>query len=440
MIPDVTPPQAEQTEKAMIASLVANRATVDAFRGRIKPEHFYSAHFGAVWAWIDANGWADLAILTDRFPTASGALQGAVTDCQSMIWDDVTPYLDILVEMYQRREMIKIAVRMHEAARTNYDNNAYALADEIRAQLDALTERRQSKRIRHIAEMLPEVYADLEACTRGERAGIMSGLIDVDAQAGGYQEGDFVVLAARPGMGKSSFATNVIRHNAVQKKIPCLVFTLEMDERLATARTLFAEAGQSYDAALRGLLTKENYIRLGEVTTPLSEAPIYFDDTAAIALPEVVAKTKKMCKTAGIKLVIMDHMQLMGTGKSRSRNEEVSEITAGLKSLARDQKIVVIGLSQLNRSCESRHPAKPMLSDLRDSGSIEQDADKVMFLYREEKYDPKTDRKGICDVIVAKNRNGRCGEIETRFNGSAMRFENVTRDNFDEPPQNGTDR
>jgi replicative DNA helicase len=253
----------------------------------------------------------------------------------------------------------------------------------------------------------------------------------------GLKPGGLILIAARPSMGKSSMALNIITYNGIQCKKVVLIFSLEMDKNLTAARALFGEANLSYDLAKRGLLKKESYLRLAESVGPLSDSQIYIDDTPAIKLSEIWNKCAQLKNKKGLDLVVVDHMQIMGTVKSQSRNEEIGEISAGLKNLAREFNIPVIALSQLNRAVDGRCPPRPMLSDLRDSGSLEQDADMVIFLYRPEQYNQE-DRPGICEVIVAKNRNGRTGIKEVMFDKVAMNFKNIDKFHTDinEPWQN----
>jgi replicative DNA helicase len=253
--------------------------------------------------------------------------------------------------------------------------------------------------------------------------GLKTGLKEIDDTIGGFQNGELVIIAARPSMGKSSFAINIVRENGIKRKIPLLIFSLEMSKSLTTGRILFGEADCSYDEAQRGIL--RDMAKVSIAAGPISEAPIYVDDTAGASISQIVIRSEQYAKLYGIRLIIIDHLGLIGGNKNIKRHEELSEITKSLHNLARRLNLPVIALSQLSRNVEYRNPPRPMLSDLRESGSIEEDSDKVLMLYRDDYYNKDSEKAGICEVIVAKNRNGRTGYKEVAFDKRAMQFKEI---------------
>jgi replicative DNA helicase len=270
---------------------------------------------------------------------------------------------------------------------------------------------------------------------KGSLRGVPTGLADLDNKLAGLQKSDMIVLAARPAMGKTTLAMNIAHHVAAKEKQPVLVFSLEMSKEQLVDRLLSAESGIDSWNLRTGNLTDKDFHRLGSAMGELSEAPIYIDDTPGITILEMRTKARREQHKHQLGLIVIDYLQLMSGGKNTDgRVQEISEISRGVKALARELDVPVIALSQLSRSVEQRHPQIPQLSDLRESGSIEQDADIVMFIYREEYYNDETERKSIADIIISKHRNGPTGKIETYFKPENLQFKTIDRRHASEVP------
>jgi replicative DNA helicase len=260
--------------------------------------------------------------------------------------------------------------------------------------------------------------------------GIPTGFKDIDNTLAGFQRSDLVILAARPSMGKTALALNFAHNVAVQAQQPVLVFSLEMSKEQLVDRLLSVESGVDAWALRTGNLTDTDFEKIGHAMGTLSEAQIFIDDSPGITISDLRTKARREAHRHQLGLIIVDYLQLMSGGArfggdAGNRVQEISEISRGLKGVARELNVPVLALSQLSRSVESRSPQIPQLADLRESGSIEQDADVVAFIYREEYYNPETDRRGLADIFIKKHRNGPTGNVELRFENEKQRFHSV---------------
>ena len=267
------------------------------------------------------------------------------------------------------------------------------------------------------------------AKTNDTVTGIPTGFIDLDYRTSGFQPSDFILIAARPSMGKTAFVLNVVEHVAVKKQYPCMVFSLEMSKEQLVNRMLSMESNVDSQKLRTGSLTDADWDAVIEGVGTIGNSKLLIDDTPGISIMELRSKCRKVKLEFGLSLVIIDYLQLMsGSGKSGdNRQQEISEISRSLKALARELNAPVIALSQLSRACETRQDHRPMLSDLRESGAIEQDADVVMFLYRDDYYNKDTDTPNIAEVIIAKQRNGPIGTIQLMWRPELTKFANLAR-------------
>jgi len=247
------------------------------------------------------------------------------------------------------------------------------------------------------------------------------------------EPGDLVIVAGRPSMGKTTLAVNIAENAAIERKVPAAIFSMEMSAEALTLR-MIASLGRVSQSHLRtGALSAEDWPRITSATEVLSQAPLYLDETPALTPTEIRARARRLKREKGLGLIVVDYLQLMQVpGTKENRATEISEISRSLKALAKELQLPVIALSQLNRSVEQRAEKKPVMSDLRESGAIEQDADLILLIYREEVYEPNTPRKGIADIIVAKQRNGPTGEVRLTFLGEYTRFENLVAESYGE--------
>jgi replicative DNA helicase len=269
---------------------------------------------------------------------------------------------------------------------------------------------------------LEELYNRKQTVT-----GVPTGFIDLDYRTAGLHGSDLVLIAARPAMGKSAFVLNIAAHAAIREKIPVAVFSLEMSKEQMVNRIMSSEAMVDSNKIRTGKLEEEDWLKLAESIGPLSESGIYIDDTPGISVMEIRTKCRKLKLEKNIGLVVIDYLQLVqgSSKKSTSREQEISEISRSLKILAKEINVPVVALSQLSRAVEQRPDHRPMLSDLRESGAIEQDADIVMFLYRDDYYNKESEEKDIAEVIIAKHRSGSTGTVKLGWLGNYTKFVNL---------------
>ncbi len=296
--------------------------------------------------------------------------------------------------------------------------------DEAERELFLVSQRRVSQEFVPLREALATYFDQIDYLHqhRGEIVGLPTGFHDLDQLTGGLHPSDLIIIAGRPAVGKTSFALSIARNIVISVKAPIAMFSLEMSVEQLVQRLLCMQANVDSHRLRSGYIDEFEWRRISEAFGELSEAPMFIDDTANISILELRMKARRLKSERDIKLLIVDYLQLMRGRGLENRVQEVSEISRGLKALARELDIPVIALSQLSRAIESRQDHRPILSDLRESGSIEQDADIVMFTHREELYNPETDKRGIADIIVAKHRNGPTGQIPLRFFQSQTRF------------------
>ena len=282
-----------------------------------------------------------------------------------------------------------------------------------------------------IKDVLIESFAEIEKLYNQKEpiTGVPTGFSDLDYKTAGLHNSDLVLIAARPAMGKSAFALNIASNAAIKANVPVVIFNLEMSKSQLVNRMLCSEAMVDSNKIRTGKIEEDDWGKLATALGPLSEAPIYIDDTPGISITEIRAKCRKLKLEKNIGLIVIDYLQLIqGSGKrNSSREQEISEISRSLKILAKELDVPVIALSQLSRAAEQRQDHRPMLSDLRESGAIEQDADIVMFLYRDDYYNPDTEKKNIAEVILAKHRAGSTGTVELLWMGSYTKFANIER-------------
>lgn len=341
-------------------------------------------------------------------------------------------YADIISQKAIRRRMIKAA---SDIAALGYDEatSLQELIEGAESGLFKVSERHVKQDIASIEDILSVSFDRLDELhkDKGKIRGIPTGYPDLDSMLAGLQRSDLMIIAARPSMGKTAFVLNLAQNIATKAGEPVLIFSLEMSKEQLVDRMLAAEASVDAWNLRTGNLTDTDFEKIGVAMGSLSEAQIYIDDTPGITVSDMRTKARREAHQRPLGVVIVDYLQLMSGGARFSsdgnRVQEISEISRGLKGIARELNVPVIALSQLSRSVESRTPQIPQLSDLRESGSIEQDADIVAFLYREDYYNPETDRKNIMDVFVKKHRNGPVGGVELHFDRDKQRIRSLDK-------------
>ena len=302
------------------------------------------------------------------------------------------------------------------------------IIDQAEKGIFDVAQNRATEEFSHIRDITVASFERIEEIyqSKGSITGVPTGFTDFDAKTAGLQKSDLILLAARPSMGKTAFALNIAQHAAIRHNIPTAIFSLEMSKEQLVNRMLCSEAMMDAQKLRTGQLEDSDWPKLVQAMGPLSEAPIYIDDTPSISPMDIRSKCRKLKMEKGLGLILIDYLQLMSSnGRTDSRQQEISEISRSLKAIAREMDAPVIALSQLSRACEQRADHRPMLSDLRESGAIEQDADVVAFLYRDEYYFPDTEKKNMAELIIAKQRNGPTGTVELTWMGKYTKFANA---------------
>jgi len=341
-------------------------------------------------------------------------------------------YAKIVEEKSLLRKLIKAASDISGMSYEASEEAVYVL-DKAEKSIFDILQKRNTQGFTHIKDVLLETFNRLEELYNSKSfiTGIPTGFTDLDEKTAGLQNSDLVLIAARPGMGKTAIALNIAQYAAVQKHVPVAIFNLEMSKDQLVNRMLCSEVMVDSHKMRTGKLEDDDWNKIAQALAPLSEAPIYIDDTPGISVMDIRSKCRRLKLEKNLGLVVIDYLQLMqGRGKTENRQQEVSEISRSLKILAKELNVPVVTMSQLSRGPESRTDHRPMLSDLRESGAIEQDADIVMFLYRDDYYNPDTEKKNIAEVIIAKHRNGSTGTIELRWFGEYTKFSNLKRDEY----------
>lgn len=363
----------------------------------------------------DIGGSSYLTEVTNYVPTAAHA----------------EAYAEIVKTKAIRRRLIKASSAIAELS---YDEQktVQELLEQAEADLFSVSDTNLKQDLISLEHILTESFDRIEELHRnkGSLRGIATGYRDLDAKTAGLQKSDLIILAARPAMGKSTLASNLAYNVASQSKKSVLFFSLEMSKEQLVDRMLAEASGVDAFNIRTGNLSEDDFGKLSDAMGEMAEAPIYIDDTPGLSVLEMRTKARREAHNHPLGLIVVDYLQLMqtsGRNYGDNRVQEVSEISRGLKLIARELDVPVIALSQLSRSVESRNPQIPQLADLRESGSIEQDADIVMFLYREDYYNPETENQHITDLIIAKHRNGPTGKIQLYFHPELLRFMSLDR-------------
>ncbi len=422
------PPHDLDAERSLLGALLIDKDAVVKVVDFLKPDHFYrGAHatiFDAILSLYGKSEPADLITVTSELrkkkklkDVAGAAYLTELTDAVPTS-SHVNHYGRIVYDNAIKRELIRVS---SDIAESGFDESIAIedLVDKAESSLFSISQTRDRSVFSHIKGHLEEAFDRLDELQKNPDAilGIPTGFKSLDERLGGLQRSNMVVLAARPSLGKTSLALNVAQHAAVAKKIPVGVFSLETSRNQVVHRLLSAQADIDAWKLNTGRLDEEDFKKLGEAMGVLAEAPIYIDDTPALSVMEMRTRARRIQMEYGIQLLIVDYLQLARGRTWENRVQEVSEISQALKNIARELDIPVLAVSQLSRAVEQRGESRPQLSDLRESGSIEQDADIVMFLYRE---DPD-DRENVM-LFVAKHRNGPTGELPLHFRGERTKF------------------
>lgn len=428
------PPHSLDAEQSVLGSMLLDKEAVAATSELLLGEDFYSdAHkeiYEAILDTYDQGKPVDLVTLAEAL-RRRGSLEAVgggtyISDLSMSVPStaNVRYYIRIIEEKSILRKLISAS---NDIIKESYEasEDMDIIIDHAEKKIFDISQKKNKKSFESIKTILLETYTKIEEMSKnkGKITGVPTGFKDFDLRTSGLNPSDFILIAARPSMGKTSFAVNIAQNAAVRYKVPVALFSLEMAKEQLAQRMLSSESNVELQKIRTGDLSEGDWVKLVNAAAPLSQAPIFIDDTPAVTAMEVRSKARRLKMEHDIGLVVIDYLQLMsGRGKAESRQQEVSEISRSLKALARELQIPVVAISQLSRGPETRRDHRPMLSDLRESGAIEQDADLVVFLYRDEYYNPNTEKQNIAEAIIAKQRNGPTGTIELVWLGQYTKF------------------
>lgn len=437
----MVPPNNIEAEQAVLGSMLLKRSALSDAIELLRADDFYrDAHrivFETMRQLSDDNIPVDIVTLSERLakenllekaggPAFVAGLANAVPSASN-----VTYYANIVREKADLRNLINAASDITAMAMDG-EEDVPTILDKSEKRIMEVSSRHTSGDFVPIREVVMDTIDKINRVyeAKGSLTGIPTGFTDLDNLTSGLQESDLILVAARPSMGKTAFTLNIAANVAMQAKKSVAFFSLEMSKVQLMQRLMCAEASMDSQKVRTGGIPDSEWSKLMDIAEVIGKAPIYIDDTAGIQINELRSKARRLKAQHGLDLIIIDYLQLMqGSGRSSNDNRqaEIAEISRSLKSLARELNVPVIALSQLSRSVESRQIKRPMLSDLRESGSLEQDADIVMFLYREDYYEPETTNKNITEVIIAKHRNGPVDTVKLYFQKAFTRFDNLSK-------------
>lgn len=433
------PPNSMEAEQSVLGAMLLDKEAVSVATEFVSGEDFYrEAHkeiFEAIVELFDKGQPVDLITLPEKLKVRNtlDAVGGItyLTNLMNVVpsTHNVSYYAKIIEEKALLRKLIKAS---NEIMSKSYDATEEVgnVLDMAEKSVFDISLNRSNQGFVHIKNILNSNFDKIEELylNKGRITGVSTGFNDLDEMLSGLQKADLVLVAARPSMGKTSFILNMVQQGGIRDKVTTAIFSLEMSREQLTQRLLCAEALIDSHRLRTGDITEDEWIKLARSMGPLSEAPIYIDDTPSISITEMRAKCRKLKIEHNLGLILIDYLQLMtGSGKYDSRQQEISDISRSLKGLAKELGVPVVACAQLSRAPEMRADHRPIMSDLRESGAIEQDADVIMFLYRDEYYHPDTEKKNIGEVIISKQRNGPTGTVELVWLGQFTKFANKER-------------
>ena len=440
------PPHDNNAERSVIGAMMLDRDAISEVSSIIVKEDFYNTQYGilfdAMVKLYDEGKPVDEIILGEKLRemgapdeiSGLGYLGEILSSVQTSAF--ATNYAQIVKDKSYLRKLIKFSDNLtassYESSEPVEDIMSKAESDIF----NMMQKRTGSKDFTPINKVVVGVIEEIEAATKtkGKINGLRTGFTDLDNMLTGLHGGELLLVAARPSMGKTAFVLNIAHHVAIKESVPVVIFSLEMSKSQLVTRLVAVDSMVEAKSLKTGDISDSDWSKIVSTADVMAKAPIFIDDNSDISIADLRTKCRKLKQTEGIGLVIIDYLQLMSaTGKVESRQIFISEVSRALKGLARELNVPVIALSQLNRAVDSRTDHKPVLADLRESGAIEQDADVVMFIYRDDYYNPDTtERPGVADIIVAKQRNGSVGPVELAWIGKYTKFANLSRERKNE--------
>ena len=437
------PPNSIEAEQSVLGAMIIDKEAINSALGIIKPEDFYKEAnreiFETMIVLFNKNEPVDLITLSEELKRR-GTLDniGGVTYLANLSSSIATTanikyYCKIVQEKSILRRLIKSSDDIMGKAFEDTEEVS-AIIELAERNIFDITQGSHREGFSPISEVLLNSFAQIEerAANKGRLTGLETGFIDLDNKLSGLQKSDLILLAARPSMGKTALGINIATHSALKSNAKVAIFSLEMSKEQLVQRVISATSHVDLQKIISGNLGDDEWMKVVDSMGPLSQMNIFIDDTAGISLMEMKAKCRRLKIEKGLDLILVDYLQLMQLeGRQESRQQEISAISRGLKALAKEMECPVIALSQLSRAPELRSDHRPILSDLRESGAIEQDADVVLFLYRDEYYNKETELKNIGELIIAKHRNGPTGSIELVWKGEYTKF--LNKENYKLP-------
>jgi len=441
------PPQNLDAEKSLLGALLLDKDIVVRVADVVRPEDFYDERNGLVYASVlelyEDRQPIDVVTVTEKLSskgkleTIGGATKLAALTASTPSTAHASQYAEIIANKATLRRLISASATIGELALMR-DVKLDDALDRAEQTLFAVSRKHLKNSFTLVKDVLSETFERIDNLheNRGQLRGVPTGFVDLDNMLAGLQGSDLVIVAARPSMGKTSLALNIALSAARDGHFAVGIFSLEMSKEQLIDRLLSAQSGIDAWKLRTGNLGSQDFEKLSEAMGKLADAPVYIDDTAFMTVMEIRTKARRLKTEKGLDMLIVDHIQLMeGSRSYEGRVQEISEISRSLKALAKELNIPIIAVSQLSRAVEQRPKKIPQLADLRESGSIEQDADVVLFVYREEYYEPETERKSIADIFIAKHRNGPTGRIELYFDANRMMFRDLERRQTEEPEE-----
>lgn len=436
---EILPPQNTEAEMAVLGSMLIDENAIGVAIEALDKNSFYKDYhqkiYDVILSLYNDNRAIDLITLTDELKR-TGMLDkiGGVSYLTEMANSvptaaNIGHYVAIVKEKFILRSLITNCTKIIQSSYQS-EGNVSELVDEAEKLIFEVSDNRQRGSFLALKEIIKDSIETIDRLYQNKAhvTGIPTGFIDFDLKTAGLQSSDLIVIAGRPSMGKSALALSMAEYAGVVARIPIAMFSLEMSKEQLCQRMLCSHAKVDANKVRTGYLVASDWPRLTAAAGKLSEAPIFVDDTPAISVMELRAKARRLKANHDIKMIIVDYLQLMrGSGYVESRQQEISDISRSLKALARELNIAVVAISQLSRAVESRTDHRPQLSDLRESGAIEQDADVVVLILREEYYSPTPENEGIAEIMIAKQRNGPVGSFKLAFLKEFTRFENIAR-------------
>ncbi|MDJ0916223.1 MAG: replicative DNA helicase [Woeseiaceae bacterium] len=439
------PPSSVEAEQSLIGGLMLDKQAFDKVADVVAAADFYRKDHQLIFAAVAAltqDGQACDVVTVSEFLDARGELEDAGGLEYIATLANETPgaanakaYANIVRERSIMRSLINVGNEIAGSAFTSDGRTASDLVDEAERKVFEIAEKGARGRagFKPLRDILPETVdrIDLLHQSDGDITGISTGYHEFDKMTAGLQGGDLIIVAGRPSMGKTTLAVNMAENAAIGSKVPTAIFSMEMPAQQLAFR-MISSLGRVDQTFLRtGRFPDEDWSRINTAVQLMSEAPVFIDDTPGLSPTEIRARARRLQREHGLGLIVVDYLQLMQVpGNKENRATEISEISRSLKALAKELNLPVIALSQLNRGVEQRTDKRPVMSDLRESGAIEQDADLIIFIYRDEVYNQDTPRKGIADITIAKQRNGPIGDFPLTFVGRYTKFENFVPESY----------